>query len=83
MTVHRSTKQPGGSLPSVDRSLGSPRRCLWSIYLLARPDHDGLGPTDHLELFFALTGSTCLQHKNSSMCNIIIGGTSYIDTLCR
>ena len=50
-TGGRSTGQPGGSLSSVDRSPGSPRRCLCIIQVLTPPYHGALGPVDHLELF--------------------------------
>ena len=50
-TGGRSTEQPGGSLSSVDRYPGSPRRCLCIDNVHKIPDHSGLGPGAPLELF--------------------------------
>ena len=51
MTVGRNKGQPGGSLSSVDRSPGSPRRCLCADHVHTVPDHGGLGPVAPLEPF--------------------------------
>ena len=50
VSVGRSPKQPGGSLSSVDRSPGSPRRYLSVEFLYTVPDHGGLGPLASLVL---------------------------------
>ena len=50
VTVGRNKGQPGGSLSSVDRSPGSPRRCLWTDKVHTVPDHGGLGTGAPLEL---------------------------------
>ena len=50
MTVGRNKGQPGGSLSSVDRSPGSPRRCLSTVHVHTVPGHGGLGPVASLEL---------------------------------
>ena len=51
MSVGRSAEQPGGSLSSVDRSPGSPRRCLCTDDLYTVPDHSGQGSVAPRELF--------------------------------
>ena len=51
LTVGRNKEQPGGSLSSVDRSPGSPRRCLCTCLVHTIPDHGGLAPGAPLELF--------------------------------
>ena len=61
-TLYMYKMQPGGSLSSVDRSPGSPRRCLCVFHLLTPPDHGGLGPVDHLELLVLSWG----QHVYST-----------------
>ena len=54
--------QPGGSLSSVDRSPGSPKKCLYQSQIQAPPDHGGLEPVDHLELLVLSWG----QHVYST-----------------
>ena len=51
VTVGRNNEQPEGSLSYVDRSPGSPRRCLCPADIHTVPDHGGLGPGAPLELF--------------------------------
>ena len=51
MSVGRSAEQPEGSLSSVDRSPGSPRRCLCTDDLHTVPDHSGQGSVAPRELF--------------------------------
>ena len=50
LTVGRNKEQPEGSLSSVDRSPGSPRRCLWTDKVHTVHGHGGLGPVTPLEL---------------------------------
>ena len=61
-TGGRSTGRPGGSLPSVDRSPGSPRRCLCIVQAQTTPDQGILTPVDHLELLVLSLG----QHDYST-----------------
>ena len=62
--VCRSTGQPGGSLSSVDRSPGSPRKCLRDLIVQIPSDHGGLGPVDHLELLVLPQGqNVCISTK--------------------
>ena len=63
VTVGRNKGQPGGSLSSVDRSPGSPRRCLCIDQVLTSPDHGELGPVDHLELLLLLLGQHVYNTK--------------------
>ena len=62
-TGDRSTGQPDGSLSSVDRSPGSPRRCLCIVQVLTSPDHGELGPVDHLELLVISLGQHVYNTK--------------------
>lgn len=67
VTVDMSTGQPGGPLPSVVRSPGSPRRCLWEVQAQNVSDHGGLGHEAHLSIAeCALIESTWVELKNST-----------------
>ena len=64
VTVGRNKGQPGGSLPSVDRSPGSPRRCLCTDQIDTVPDHGGLGPGAPIELLVLML-CQCVCHKKT------------------